>query len=65
MSVPYATVRVSRDKEIKMNQCYECAYQTATEVFLRMDVNEHWLLCDYCADEFSPEELVWIQPIAD
>jgi hypothetical protein len=65
MSVPYATVRVSRDKEIKMTVCYVCEYKSATEVFLTMDKGLTVGLCDTCADNFAPEKLVYIQPIAD
>jgi hypothetical protein len=65
MSQVSTKLNTSRDKEIKMTVCYECEYKSATEVFLTMDKGLTVGLFDTCADNFSPEELVYIQPIAD
>jgi hypothetical protein len=48
-----------------MTVCFECEYKNATEVFLTMDKGITIGLCDTCADNFAPEELVYIQPIAN
>ena len=48
-----------------MTVCFECEYKNATEVFLTIGKGIEVGLCDTCADNFSPEELVYIQPIAN
>jgi len=66
MSVPYATVRVSRDKEIKMKVCSMCEYRTASEVWLPMEIYKGEIgVCSVCAENFDPEQYVYVQDIAD